>query len=108
MKQNSIDLLDSALDLAKIELNALKNAAYDDLMEFAEKMSPLIDKAWEIYDEKDRAAYTVRLKTLIQLQNQIILGATKAHTMLQSEMRKSKLEKRRMRGYQASISMAMQ
>ena len=92
-------LLDEALNLARLEMAALEDGAYDRAVELAERRG-----------EEDSQAdqYRTPLIELARVQDQLTELATRAHSEIRSQLQRSRLESRRMRGYHRAVGQALQ
>ncbi len=103
-----IALLDEALDLARREKSALEDGAYDEAISMAQKRGELTGMAWNYLSHAEHEPYRSRLLELSGLQEQLTEIAAKARNMVRQRMNRSKMEKRRMRGYHMAVGQALQ
>ena len=101
-------LLDQALDLARQEMIALDDGAYDRAVELAEQRSELVSMAWNFLEMDTTLSYREKLVELTRFQEQLTFKATEAHNAIRESLHKSRLERNRMNGYHQSISYALQ
>lgn len=103
-----IALLDEALNLARQEKNALEAGAYDQAIELAEKRGKITGMAWDFANMSDNGQYRGKLLELSGLQAQLTEIATRAKEVVRQKLGRSKVEKRRMRGYHMAVEQALQ
>lgn len=101
-------LIDEAMNLARKEKLALEAGEYDDAIEMAEKRGEITGMAWNCLEHAQQEPYRKKLMELMDFQKQLTELAIKARDVVREKMNRSKLEKRRMKGYSLAVSHAMQ
>ena len=101
-------LIDEAMNLARKEKLALEAGEYDDAIEMAEKRGEITGMAWNCLEHAQQEPYRKKLMELMDFQKQLTELAIKARNVVREKMNRSKLEKRRMKGYSLAVSHAMQ
>ena len=101
-------LLDEALNLARQEMAALEDGAYDKAVELAERRGEVTSMAWHMLDDSQADEYRAHLIELARVQDQLTELATKAHGEIRAQLQRSRLEGRRMRGYHRAVGQALQ
>lgn len=101
-------LLDEALNLARQEMAALEDGAYDKAVELAERRGEVTSMAWHMLDDSQGDEYRAHLIELARMQDQLTELATKAHGEIRAQLQRSRLEGRRMRGYHRAVGQALQ
>ena len=101
-------LLDEALNLARLEMAALEDGAYDKAVELAERRGEVTSMAWHMLEDSQADQYRAHLMELARMQEQLTELATKAHSEIRSQLQRSRLEGRRMRGYHQAVGQALQ
>jgi len=96
-------LLDEALNLARQEMAALEDGAYDKAVELAERRGEVTSMAWHMLDDSQAEEYRAHLIELARVQDQLTELATKAHSDIRAQLQRSRLESRRMRGYHRAV-----
>ena len=103
-----LNLLDQALDLARQEMNALEDGAYDQAVILAEKRNEVTSMAWYMLGDNRAEEYRGHLVELARVQEHLTDLATRAQDALRQDLQRSRLERQRMNGYQQSIGQALQ
>ncbi|MDY0204689.1 MAG: hypothetical protein RBR49_11280 [Desulfovibrio desulfuricans] len=103
-----LSLLDQALDLARQEMNALEDGAYDKAVILAEKRNEVTSMAWYMLEDGRGEEYRGHLVELARVQEHLTGLATRARDALRQDLQRSRLERQRMNGYQQSIGQALQ
>ena len=103
-----ICLLDQALDLAMQEMTALEDGAYDKAVALAEKRNEITSMAWHMLEDSQAEQYKTHLVELARMQEHLTELATKAHSQIRSQLQRTRLESRRMRGYHRAVGQALQ
>ena len=103
-----IVLLEEALNLAQAEKCALEGGEYDEAIAIAEKRSQLTGMAYNHMTHEDEEPFRLKLLELSDIQNQLTSIASKAHNAVRQRLNRSKMEKKRMRGYQIAVGQALQ
>ncbi len=103
-----VSLLDEALNLARMEKAALESGAYDKAVELAERRGEVTSMAWHMLEDSQADQYKTHLVELARLQDMLTDLATKAHKEIKSQLQRSRLEGRRMRGYHRAVGQALQ
>ena len=101
-------LLDEALNLARLEMAALEDGAYDRAVELAERRGEVTSMAWHMLEDSQADQYRIHLIELARVQDQLTELATRAHSEIRSQLQRSRLESRRMRGYHRAVGQALQ
>ena len=101
-------LLDEALNLARLEMAALEDGAYDRAVELAERRGEVTSLAWPMLEDSQADQYRTHLIELARVQDQLTELATRAHSEIRSQLQRSRLESRRMRGYHRAVGQALQ
>lgn len=101
-------LLDEALNLARQEMAALEDGAYDRAVELAERRGEITSMAWHMLDDSQADEYRAHLIELARMQDHLTELATKAHSDIRSQLQRSRLESQRMRGYHRAVGQALQ
>ena len=99
-------LLDEALNLARLEMAALEDGAYDRAVELAERRGEVTSMAWHMLEDSQADQYRTHLIELARVQDQLTELATRAHSEIRSQLQRSRLEGRRMRGYHRAVGQA--
>ena len=89
-------LLDEALNLARLEMAALEDGAYDRAVELAERRGEVTSMAWHMLEDSQADQYRTHLIELARVQDQLTELATRAHSEIRSQLQRSRLESRRM------------
>lgn len=103
-----LELLDEALDLARQEKSALEGGAYDDAIMLAGKRGEITGMAYNMLESGEKAPYRKRLLELASIQAQLTEIATRAQDAIRQRLGRSRLEKKRMRGYHMAVEQALQ
>ena len=103
-----LSLLDQALDLARQEMNAIEDGAYDQAVILAEKRTEVTSMAWYMREDNRADEYRGHLVELARVQEHLTELATRARDVLRQDLQRSRLERQRMNGYQQSVGMALQ
>lgn len=103
-----IELLDEALALARSEKSALMSGEYEDAMGLAEKRAQLTGMACNLMAHAEQEPFRAKLQELLDIQSQLTALASKAHDSIRQQLNRSKIEQKRMRGYQMAVSQALQ
>ena len=103
-----LSLLDQALDLARQEMAALEDGAYDRAVELAERRGELTGMAWQLLESDGVDQYRKRLIELTRLQEHLTELAAQAQEVVRASLQRSRLEKQRMRGYHQAVGQALQ
>ena len=93
-------LLDEALDLARQEMLALEDGAYDRAVELAERRNEVTSMAWHVLESGSTE--------LTRLQEHLADLAAKAQEVIRASLQRSRREKQRMRGYHQAVGQALQ
>ena len=101
-------LLDEALNLARLEMAALEDGAYDRAVELAERRGEVTSMAWHMLEDSQVDQYRTHLIELARVQDQLTELATRAHSEIRSQLQRSRLESRRMRCYHRAVGQALQ
>ncbi|AMD90832.1 hypothetical protein [Desulfovibrio fairfieldensis] len=101
-------LLDEALDLARQEMLALEDGAYDRAVELAERRNEVTSMAWHVLESGSTDQYRNRLIELTRLQEHLADLAAKAQEVIRTSLQRSRREKQRMRGYHQAVGQALQ
>ena len=101
-------LLDEALNLARQEMAALEDGAYDKAVELAERRGEVTSMAWHMLDDNQAAEYRTHLVELARVQDQLTELATRAQNDIRTKLQRSRLESRRLRGYHRAVGQALQ
>ena len=101
-------LLDEALNLARLEMAVLEDGAYDRAVELAERRGEVTSMAWHMLEDSQADQYRTHLIELARVQDQLTELATRAHSEIRSQLQRSRLESRRMRGYHRAVGQALQ
>lgn len=101
-------LLDEALNLARLEMAALQDGAYDRAVELAERRGEVTSMAWHMLEDSQAEQYKTHLVELARMQEHLTELATKAHSQIRSQLQRTRLESRRMRGYHRAVGQALQ
>ena len=101
-------LLDEALNLARLEMAALEDGAYDRAVELAERRGEITSMAWHMLDGDNVEECRGHLIELNRVQEHLTSLATRARDTLRQELQRSRLERQRMHGYQQAIGQALQ
>ncbi|MEG6503688.1 MULTISPECIES: hypothetical protein [unclassified Desulfovibrio] len=103
-----LSLLDQALDLARQEMIALEDGAYDRAMALAEKRNEVTSMAWYVLESSHADEYRGHLVELARVQEHLTGLAIRARDALRQDLQRSRLERQRMNGYHQSIGQALQ
>lgn len=101
-------LLDQALDLARQEMAALEDGAYEKAVELAERRNEVTSMAWHVLESGCADQYRNRLIELTQLQEHLTTIAAKARDIVRAGLQRSRQEKQRLRGYHRAVGQALQ
>lgn len=104
----ALKFLDGALDLARREKTALEAGEYAEAIELAEERGKLSGLAWNAFKIEDGPAYRGRLLELTGLQNQLAQIAAKARDGVRTALNRSRMEKKRIKGYHLAVGQALQ
>ena len=104
----SLQLLDQAFQLGRLEREALRGKNSDLAVELSEQRQALTQKAWENLGESDRPAYLDRLLRIADLQKELSELARTAHSSILSALQGSRRQKKRLSGYQRTIALSLQ
>lgn len=77
-------LLDQALDLARQEMAALEDGAYEKAVELAERRNEVTSMAWHVLESGCADQYRNRLIELTQLQEHLTTIAAKARDIVRA------------------------
>ena len=91
-----------------MEMAALEDGAYDKAVELAERRGEVTSMAWHMLEDSQADQYRTHLMELARMQEQLTELATKAHSEIRSQLQRSRLEGRRMRGYHRAVGQALQ
>lgn len=103
-----LTLLDEALDLARREIEALEDGAYEDALELAEKRGMITNMAWNEMPSGNREECRGRILELADLQGRLTAIATKARNAIRERLNSSRKEKKRIQGYHLAVNQALQ
>lgn len=103
-----LSLLNQVLDLARQEVAALEDGAYDRAVELAERRGELTTMAWRLLEPGGLNQYRGHLVELSRFQDQLTGLATQAQGVVRASLQRSRLEKQRMRGYHQAVGQALQ
>jgi len=101
-------LLDEALSLARQELAALEDGAYDKAVTFAERRNEVTSMAWQMLEDDQAEQYRERLVQLAHMQEHLTELAASAHNDIRAQLQSSRRERRRMQGYHQAVGQALQ
>ena len=107
MQNQGIGLLDEALDLARLEMNALQDGAFENAVDLAKQRGVLTGQAWDLYNVDEHDAYHARLSELNEMQQILTEAARRIQDKLQKSLARARQEKRRMRGYHLAVGQAL-
>ena len=85
-------LLDEALDLARQEMLALEDGAYDRAVELAERRNEVTSMAWHVLESGSTDQYRNRLIELTRLQEHLADLAAKAQEVIRASLQRSRRE----------------
>lgn len=103
-----LSLLDQALALARQEMSALEDGAYDKAVELAERRGELTGMAWQLLESDRVDQYRNRLVELTRLQEHLSELAAQAQDVVRASLQRSRLERQRIRGYHQAVGQALQ
>ncbi|WP_298031135.1 hypothetical protein [uncultured Desulfovibrio sp.] len=103
-----LSLLDQALDLARQEMAALEDRAYDKAVELAERRGEVTSMAWHLLESGGADQYRNRLIELTRIQEHLSELAVQARDVVRASLQHSRMEKQRMRGYHQAVGQALQ
>lgn len=101
-------LLDQALDLARQEMAALEDGAYDKAVKLAERRNEVTSMAWHLLESGSADEYRNRLIELTQLQEHLTDLATSVRDRVRQSLQRSRRERQRMQGYHQAVGQALQ
>lgn len=101
-------LLDEALSLARQELTALEDGAYDKAVTFAERRNEVTSLAWQMLENDYADQYRERLTELAHMQEHLAELAAAAHDSIRTQLQHSRRERKRMQGYHQAVGQALQ
>ncbi|MDO5483533.1 MAG: hypothetical protein Q4F27_01360 [Desulfovibrionaceae bacterium] len=103
-----LSLLDQALDLARQEMTALQDGAYELAVELATQRGEMTSMAWNLLDKANTEQYRMRLMELNRYQENLASFARREHERIRLTLQSSRQQKRRMRGYHLAVGQALQ
>ena len=101
-------LFEERVTFARLEMAALEDGAYDRAVELAERRGEVTSMAWHMLEDSQADQYRTHLIELARVQVQLTELATRAHRVIRSQLQRSRLESRRMRGYHRAVGQALQ
>ena len=104
----AVVLLDEALELARKEKKALEEGSYEEAIELASKRGEITGMAWGLIDATDKGDCKTRVGMLAELQKQLTSIAGSARDVIRERLSRSRLERKRMRGYHLAVNQALQ
>lgn len=102
-----IELLEKALVLGHLELEALSAGQVDEASELSNQREEAISMAWQQQGTVVSKEYGVKLMELQQLQKQLVQEGTKLKQQLAASLNRSQKEGRRLAGYRKAVSYAL-
>lgn len=103
-----ICLLDEALNLARQEMAALEDGAFERAVELAERRNEVTSMAWNMFEDGQTEQYRGHLVELTRIQDHLTELATRTHDEIKAHLQRSRLEHQRIRGYRKSVLQAIQ
>lgn len=103
----SIELLEKALALGQLELEALIDGQVDIAAELSKQREEAISMAWQQQGTVISKEYGVKLMELQQLQGQLVQEGTKLKQQLATALNRSYKEGRRLAGYRKVVGYAL-
>ena len=103
-----LELLDEALDLARLEKKALEDGAYETAISLAEKRGNITGMAWDLMRNEERGAYRGKMLELSGLQKQLKNIATRARDTIRETLTRSRRVKKSIQGYRVAVGQALQ
>ena len=97
--ENSLSLLDDALEISERELDLLLSEDYDQAQEFAAQRQSLIDKALQPPLNETSSEVARRLSRLRDMQGKLSREAKAIHSRLKNDLVRIRSEKKRLTGY---------
>ena len=91
--------LDIALELGQQELSHLHEANIEEAEKLSLKRQDMMDKAFAVPPDQERAEFLDKLNRLQNLQNKITASARDLHSTLSRELKKIRTENQRLTGY---------
>ncbi len=105
MSSISIALYNDALNIGKLELEALKNGEVEAAEEYCTQRSELLEKAWNIRDAADDQI-KAKLIAMDTLQKELVKEGKKLRIQIQEQLSKSRQQQQRLKGYKQAIGQA--
>jgi septal ring factor EnvC (AmiA/AmiB activator) len=100
--ENSLSMLDSALEISEKELNFLLEEDYDQAQELATQRQALIEKALKPPLNETSSEVARRLSRLRDIQGKLNREAKDIHSRLKDDLVRIRGEKKRLNGYGSS------
>ena len=103
-----VSLLDEALSLARQEMAALADGAFDRAVELAERRQEVISMAWPVLADDREGLCRDQVMQLADIQDRLSGVAVAVRESLRADLQRSRLERQRMHGYHMSVGQALQ
>ena len=100
-------MLDKALEIARLEEEAMKKENYEDAILLSRQRGKIVKEAWDFFHNDFRDEYRQKLLRLHSIHLKLTEIASKAQERVRLSLQQSRNEKRRIRGYQTAVSLAL-
>lgn len=104
---DTLYMLDNALELAKKEKIALEEGSYEEAIELAKERGNIFSTAWSSLTFDNRQAYQKKLQEILSLQNQLTQLASEIKTGIRNSLNRSRQEQKRIKGYHLAVGQAL-
>jgi hypothetical protein len=101
--QDSLKLLDKAMELGREELDLLDAGELDAAGDIARERGELLAQAWKLRDDASLDELQRKLVQMQSLQGRLTDHARSLHAKLKEELRRTREEDRRLAGYGSSV-----
>ncbi|MBQ7586034.1 MAG: hypothetical protein IJU40_07290 [Desulfovibrionaceae bacterium] len=108
MPNLGLQMLDQALEIAKLEQRAMEAEDYEDAIGLSIQRGKITNEAWDFFQNDFKEEYREKLLQLQAIHKTLKSLALKAHAEVSASMFRSQQEKKRMRGYQVAVAHALQ
>ena len=105
MSSISLALYDDALNIGKLELEALKSGEVEAAEEYCLQRAELLEKAWSIRDPADNQI-RAKLIAIDSLQKELVKEGKKLRVQIQEQLSKSRQQQQRLKGYKQAVGQA--
>lgn len=104
----ALQFLERALQLARLELAALRTKNYDRAVALSAQRETLLEQAWDRLEESEHPAYRARLLQMIELQKELESLAAEARKSVLANLQSSRQQKKRLSGYRRTVALSLQ